>query len=318
MEHENSEWSEMILWDLLGELDREGSARLNEHLRECSACRDARAELEKLHALLARDGMEPSVEQLGRARRRLFGALPDRSAGSADVVAPFPVRGRLEHQWSGSRRGGHEWGIMLRAAAMLLVGVLCGFWLGQWRGAGAPPEADERISNVRLLDAPDAAGAPLEVVYESVRPVRVRGDLKDERVQRILLYAAVHDPNDGIRLTAVDQLTQLPPQPDARIVQTLITALKTDDNPGVRKRALEALGSLPWGPEIQEALLYALQFDPNPGLRVAAINTLEGAAIQGVSMGKGVADILRERSRYDDNNYVRQRSQGFLQEVEYR
>ncbi|MEE8584443.1 MAG: HEAT repeat domain-containing protein [Acidobacteriota bacterium] len=313
----------MLILSLYGELNQGERFLLDEHLQSCARCRQESADLEQFHAYLGGDeAPAPPEELLFAARHSLFRTLDASAAPS-----PGPgLAGRFANwlrpfSWPGGRPAGVWLSPALSGAAMLAVGLLCGYWMfssgaaggGEFESLDAPG-----IANLRFLDS-DPDSREVELVFDEVRPVRLKGSIDDQAVRRILTHAAVHDRNPGIRLRAVLQLGEsLEAFPGDQIKQTLVVSLQTDRNDGVRKRALEALQRLPFDADVQQAFLYVLQYDPNPGLRVAVINALERAALDGISVAPDLLEALKERMTADDNDYVRIRSQSFLRQVEYK
>ncbi len=313
----------MLVLSLYGELNDGERFLLAEHLKECVRCRRELADLQQFHSYLGADeASEPPPELLFQARHSLWSALDS----SASTTSRPRLAGRLAG-WlhplssSGNRPSGTWLSPVLSGAAMLALGLLCGFWIfssGADGGEGLQPLDTPGIANIRFLES-DPDEQEVELVYDEVRPVRLKGNVDDQAIRRVLTHAAVHERNPGIRLAAVNRLGEnLEALPVGLIKQTLVVSLQTDENDGVRKRALEALQRLPFDADVQRAYLYVLQYDPNPGMRVAVINALELAALDGMNVAPDLLEVLKERTTADDNDYVRIRSQSFLRQVEYK
>ena len=156
----------------------------------------------------------------------------------------------------------------------------------------------------------------MEFSFEAVSPVHVKGNINDERVQKVLAHALVNDQNPGVRLRTVNAIASQGERlriPDREIRAALILAVKTDENPGVRKEALKTLRSFPFDEEIKQAFLYVLMKDKNPALRIEAINSLDSARTRVVD--KELMDVLTQRMQSDENSYVRIRAKAVLEEV---
>jgi hypothetical protein len=202
-----------------------------------------------------------------------------------------------------------------------------GVWIGRaWPGAGpADPEsaADRaagnrdggvtRIANVRFLSSDPATGE-IEFTFDAVKPVRMRGQINDERIQRVLSHAITNDENAGVRLASISAVSTGRAVRDPEIKRALIAALQSDGNAGVRAEALKALRGYPADGEIRNALLFVLTHDANPALRISAINCLDSARVAGQELDQELIRTLRRTMAYDNNNYIRLRAQTVMEE----
>ncbi len=174
-----------------------------------------------------------------------------------------------------------------------------------------------RIMNLQIHQT-DGGTGEVEFSFDAVTPVKMEGNINDERIQAVLAHALVTEQNPGVRLRSVNmlasQMEELKPL-DRTVKRALVTAAKSDDNPAVRREALRVLNSFPFDDEIREAFLYVLVHDTNPGLRIAAINSLDSARVQASDQGPDLLKILQERMQTDNNNYVRIRAKAVLREA---
>jgi HEAT repeat protein len=206
-------------------------------------------------------------------------------------------------------------GLALGSLAMIACGVLIDRFA--FPAAASPqgpfqPDAEARIANVRFLNP--GTQQELEFSFDAVKPMRVRGTIHDERIQKVLTYALLNEQNPGVRLRAISTMAGPSSRPpDREMKAALIIALRSDENAGVRKEALTALRKLPFDIEIRDALLHALMHDKNPGIRIAAINGLDSAGTLGAD--PAVLEALKQKVNSDDNNYIRLRAKTVLQEV---
>ena len=179
-----------------------------------------------------------------------------------------------------------------------------GFLVGYLTFGGAPvvspasqtrPIADGRytsVSDIRFVDT-DTDDGEIELVYDLVRPVRLKARTDDARMRKLLVQAILNGGNPGVRLDAINVLeTSGRPAPAGDVKQALLGALVSDPNAGVRRRALEVLQKLPFDEDIKNALIFVLAHDDNPGLRVAAMNYLTAFAVDGDIPEKEYRDIL--------------------------
>ena len=309
------EWLQLSMYD---ELTAEEQKLLEQHLRDCASCRRDAEELNLLHWTLQKAGrFHLSENALLDARQELRLAL------RAERTKPS-VWERLSGFFAVSILPNYR--VALGGAAMLLAGLV----VGRYALTPATPTAlqstqeatftssfdgEPRISNIRFIDS-DASDGEVEFSFEAVSPVHVKGNINDERVQKVLAHALVNDQNPGVRLRTVNAIASQGERlriPDREIRAALILAVKTDENPGVRKEALKTLRSFPFDEEIKQAFLYVLMKDKNPALRIEAINSLDSARTRVVD--KELMDVLTQRMQSDENSYVRIRAKAVLEEV---
>lgn len=328
---------ELLQLSLYGELTADEQRTLEQHLPECAECRADLAELNKLSAMLnERKHVEPDEQLLREARRELQVALRlEHSRRSIWQEIADVIQQNIQPQYR----------VAFGSVALLGVGLLAGYMMfsapspsdpsfdvlvGQADGSSEKGTefsevGDARIANVRFID-PDASDGEVEFVFEAVKPVRIKGNINDKQIQRVLTHALLNEQNPGVRLRTVNTiasqvaLTQVSPSEqvqDIELVDALIEALKYDPNDGVRKEALKVLSQFPLTKAIRDALLYVLVHDKNPGIRVEAIKNMEKVkAATNQVFDEQVLDVLRQKMEQDDNNYVRLRARAILQEVQ--
>ncbi len=315
MEHDRfKEWLYLSVFNELGGDER---AQLDEHVRSCDECGREHQELVRmLESITENDAGEPSEEALINARQSLSAALEkERAIGSA-LRDPLP-REPILARWFGTGRKGPEktgWGGWFRGYRVALAGAatLClGFFVGYLafgrvqpvspitQMAPAPNEALTSVSNVHFIDA-DATDGEVELLYDMVRPVRLKAGMDDQRMRKLLAHAILNGGNPGVRLEAINVFEMgEDTTPQNGVKQALLGALITDPNAGVRKRALQVLQRLPFDDDIKSALIFVLANDENPGLRVAAMNYLAAFTVDGDIPEKEYYDILDTRRLVD-------------------
>jgi hypothetical protein len=320
MNHDQyKEWLQLLMYD---ELTADEHALLDQHLGHCSECREEVEELKRFHALLLQaEPVSPDERLLRDARRELHTTLHTRRTRQ-------PLWNRAAHLVTEFILPNYK--VALGGLAMLGVGILLGrlvFIPGQHIPIPPTSSADKastfldgetRIANVRFVNS-DVSGSEVELTFDAVSPVHIKGNINDDRVQKVLAHALVNDQNPGVRLRSASVFStqvQKLRMPDKDVKVALILALKTDDNPGVRKEALKALLSFPFDEEVKRAFLHVLMHDKNPALRIAAINSLDSARVQGQPGDGDLLEVLKQRMQSDDNNYVRIRSKAVLEEVQ--
>ncbi len=308
MEHDQySEWLQLSVFD---ELDKDRTLLLEEHIQSCDSCQLEKEELSlMLESITASGAGEPTDTALANARQQLGAALWNEPRIDA-VGAETGRRESILSRWFGAgrqapgsaHRGGWFQGYRLALAgtAMICVGFLAGFLVfGGVQPVSQPPEivapANEsfaNVSNVQFLNA-DASDGEIELLYDQVRPMRLKAGMDDQRMRRLLAQAILTGSNPGVRLKAINAFeTGEHSTPLGDVKQAFLGALISDPNAGVRRQALLALQELPYDDVIKETLMYVLAHDENPGLRVAAMNYLTAFTVDGDISEEEYFDIL--------------------------
>ncbi len=316
----HSQYKQWIQLSLYDELDTEQKKALGAHLASCRDCQSELVALKRFQEVVSKHKPSEVAEDiLKEARLELRAALRAERSGESWWHRLLVW---IELPWPSLVR------VAVSSGVTLVAGVLIGYAVfrapAEQSGLSlqrAPAvthfeQGETQITDVRFLDA-DPSDGEVEFAFEAVRPVRVRGNIDDEQIQRVLSQALLNERNPGMRLRTVTAIASTrAPHPDPQVKNALIQAVKHDDNPGVRKEALQALQKFRSDEDIKEALLYVLANDKNEGLRIDAINGLSAATIEGKIVSKEILNVLREKMRSDRNNYIRLRAKAVLEEVE--
>lgn len=313
-------YRELLADAIAGELSGERREELERHSLGCPECREELASLADVEgALRARplfvvtDAMLQDARMELRARIRIE-RTKDARKGMFEGFGEL-FRGPLPR-------------FALVGAMALLVGLGAGYALfNHPEGGTALPlttalsssstgQAGSQITAVRFVDA-DASDGEVELAFQAVRPMRLKGSPNDPAIQKLLAYALATEPNAGIRIQTVNTLAgSAHPEIDAEIRSALMKVVQLDTNPGVRKKALQALTRFPMDDEIRSVLLLVLANDPNEGLRIDAINALLPAETEVGQEDPDMLDVLKTRMQFENNNYIRLRTKTALQEVQ--
>jgi hypothetical protein len=306
------------------ELSPEQRTAFERHVAGCFDCARELEQLKKLDATVRIHGTPVVVDDhlLQEARQQLRAALrAERSRPS------FSAQLQEYLDWVPAL----NYKALLAGTTMLVGGILIGRTflspsspalslqprLEPITVASAPPGSEPRIMNLQFNQISSGNGE-VDFTFDALTPVHMTGNINDEKIQAILAHALVTEQNPGIRLRSVNMLAskvqRLTP-PDPKVKVALVSALRSDDNPAVRREALRVLQGFPFDNEIREAFLYVLVHDKNPGLRIAAINGLDSARVQTHEAGSDLLEVLKERMRFDNNNYVRIRAKEVLEEA---
>lgn len=316
----HDEYRDLLFAAASGGIDADEQAVLERHLQGCDRCSREYEELRTLHRALMthRPGIDADERLLNEARQELRVALRNEVSrrsvwlGWLDPGAIAPAAR-----------------FALGAAFTLALGFVLGrslfppsaaqetFPVASVSPAGGvrPEEEETRITNVRFIDHGKGTGE-VEFTFDAVTPVRMRGSIDDPKIQKVLTHAMLNEENPGVRLRAVNAINrQGVESQDPETKSALIKALEADANAGVRREALNALSRLPLDAEIKKAMLHALMADSNPGLRVAAINALDSARTGAPGADSDILEVLRQKAKTDDNNYIRVKARAVLQEA---
>ncbi len=331
----HTQFREWLQLSVIDELKDDERSLLDIHLSECSACRAELKEIQEFHSIIVRqDSIEVSDALLQDARRQLHTALLEQ---------------RLKKSlWKDAFESIHEYvfrehKIAFGGFAMAALGMFIGYL------AFVPPRTTTekmtvqerpvveqamhvddrkdsftqeatRTSNLHFIDS-DAENGVVEFTFDAVTPMHVRGNVNDDKVQKVLARALTNEENAGVRLRTVGAIARRDhggKNSDPEVKAALISALKQDVNPGVRQEALRVLLRYPLDTQIKEVLMYTLRHDKNSGNRIAAINGLASASMEGHSLDQDVLNLLKQKTESDNNNYVRRQARTVIQEVAYR
>lgn len=319
MKHD--EYKELLHLSFYNEISDEEQSVLDEHLKTCAECRTDSEELRKLEsALVQAPGFELNDQLLDQARRELRVALRLERA-----KRPFWAEWleRLDVLTSPGLR------LALGGVATLVVGFSIGYLIFIPSGDDAvtrtmpglnqatAQRSETRVSNFRLLQQPSEVGE-VEFSFDFVTPVRMKGNVNDNSVQRVMAQALLSDQNPGARLLTVSTLAnqvETWKTPDKEIKVALIQAMKQDANVGVRREALKAIQKFQLDKDIKDGLLFVLKNETNPGMRIDVINYLEKPIVTNKVVDQDILNGLKQSMQSDNNNYIRIRAKNVYEEV---
>ena len=108
----------------------------------------------------------------------------------------------------------HGWLPVLKPAmgyaATLAAGLLVGALVfprtvvetanrARFPGHGPVVPGDTQISNIRFIDS-DSSDGQVEFAFDAIKPMRIKGNVNDPKVQEVLTYAMMREQNPGVRL----------------------------------------------------------------------------------------------------------------------
>src|ERR1043165_7636823 len=178
----------------------------------------------------------------------------------------------------------------------------------------------QNVSFTTLNNADDQMGVPFDITSH----VTVTGRPTDKTMVRLMRYVLENeDRMSPSRSRAIDWVRSTysqPGTPEPEIARALANVLRNDTHEGVRIKAVETLTNLsPSLPatDSREALIQALKTDPNPAVRIKAVEALANLLKRGGGQADaGTLDILRQKAAQDDENmYVRVKAAEALSNV---
>ncbi|MFZ0454450.1 MAG: hypothetical protein WCE54_22550 [Ignavibacteriaceae bacterium] len=326
MEHQKfKEWIKLSFYDELGKNEQE---QLEKHLIICSECRTEFEEQKKLISFLSKDESrkenQPGAQLLNEARRELRAALRVETEKGAFGKSIFnSIISFLTTPYK----------FALSGAAVLLAGFLAGYLIfgssaktnvtsvnipvdkkGQNLSDISLSQDNIQLTNVHFLNKNPESGE-IEFTFDAVKPMQMKGNINDRRIQNILTYAMLNGQNAGVRLNSINAISGTKKvNYDNDVKEALIRVVKFDENPGVRRQAIKLLNRFPYDNEIKQAYLYVLTNDTTSGMRIEAINSLFQAKKDGYKFDNQELSVFKNKVETDQNNYIRYRAKTVLQE----
>lgn len=289
------------------ELPDDQRIEFEQHVNRCANCTEEVKALKGLREVMsAAPLLEPSASLLADSRMKLQEAL------------------EIAEQERGWKRWFFDPFAMLHsmkfspalAAAILIVGFGVGALTtyrlvprttGGGTTAGNNPQTPINASIAGISEIKqDPNSNNVLIKYDTLQPQTAEGNLNDQRIQQLLLYAARNNVNTGVRLNSVSVMAKQPD--DTKVREALEASLRYDANPGVRLKALEAL--TPYVKEdtrVRDVILEVLLHDNNPGVRSLALQTL-----QPVRADSAVRMELQYLAAKDKDQAIKRQSQAML------
>jgi len=309
-------YQELNTLSLYEELKSDEQSGLIHHLVICPECYADFEEKIKLKETLSEHGLkQPGVALLNQARRELRIALEN------DFKKNFITK--MVDSLGSLFRSNYK--MILAGAAMVLVGLIAGKYIFSSNSfyndniylkakSDSFLQDNTQITNVKFADN-IAAGGEVEFSFDAVKPVHIKGNINDPKIQNILSYAMVNGSNVGVRLNSINLInSNTSGKIDKDVRNAMINVIKNDLNPGVRREALKLMKKFPYDDEIKKTLLYVLQFDNDTSMRIESINLLMDAQKEGHSFNNEDLNIFREKLKQDNNLYIQYRVKSVLKE----
>ena len=177
-------------------------------------------------------------------------------------------------------------------------------------------KVESSITNLEFINS-DFEKGEVEIVYDQITPVKVKGNVNDAEIQKVLAQSLIDNENPGVRLKTVSAiLSEKGTRTSNMFKEALIKAMMYDDNPGVRKEAMNALCNLQFDDQIRDAMIHVLQNDKNSGLRIQAINCLDVKNDLQKITDPNTINVLKKKMEEDENSYIKLRAKTILTKLE--
>jgi hypothetical protein len=314
----HNDYKKMIRLALYSELDADEQKKLEDHLSSCEECRKE-IETQRNFLNIISDSEKKEIDDtlLHDARTQLRGALRiERGKRMFDLKNIFNLFDFVNPPYR----------LAIVGVTTLVIGFFMGYLLinpsPEIRYIGTSDNGSEsvfyqqdvKISNITFIDS-DASDGEVEFRFEAVKPMHFKGSVDDPNVQSVLTYAMLNEQNPGSRLNSINAMvSENKMTSDPELKNALITVAITDKNPGVKREALNLLKKLPYDENIKQAYIYILTNDTSSALRITAINALFETIQSGQKLNENDLKLFKEKSKDDDNNYIRLLTKTILQE----
>ena len=307
------EWvQENILLYVYNELADDARYELEQHLSRCPECAAELKTARVFHATLSKLPVaEPTPNLLAASRMRFQEALETAPQGGFWQRVTFdPANWLRQVRFSPALAAvifmigfGGGIGAMYKMTPVVPGGPVAGPVPGP-----APVPTEASITGIRSV-VQEPGSDRVNIKYDTVQTQEATGNLNDQRIQQLLLFAARNNYSSGVRMDSVDLLTQKPD--DTRVREALMYSLRNDSNPGVRLKAIEGLGSyVKDDTRVRDAVLNALMADQNQGVRVQALLLLSP-----VKADSSVRGALQHLAQTDPNQYIRSQARTVLAQL---
>lgn len=311
MEHKNFE--EMLILYSWNELKKDERNEFERHMLGCDSCKNDLEELKRLHELVNTSIAEELDEDaLFESRQELLAEIRNLNRQKFQLKNIWDF---LTTPTSGSLRLAYS---LASVAILFVVGY---FMFFNNSGVKIPLEkgltkTESSVTNLQFIDS-DFEKGEVEITYDQIIPVKLKGNVNDAEIQKVLAQSLIDNENPGIRLQTVSAIqSEQKANTSAVLKDALIKAMMYDNNPGVRKEAMNALCNLQFDEKIRDAMIYVLQNDNNSGLRIQAINCLDVKNDLQKITDPNTINVLKKKMEEDENSYIKLRAKTILTKLE--
>lgn len=310
MNKEEIKFKELMNLLILDEISEEDKVVLKQHLNECEECKNDFEEYNKVKLAFSSYKKEMVTDQLLNEARIEFKAHLRKEINKGFFLSTTieKVKDFIVANWKNT----------IGYAFTLSIGIIAGTFL--LRGnettsniTNEPLSGETRIQDIKFLDS-DASDGEIEFEFNAVKPMVIKGNVNDTKIQNVLAYSMINSKNIGTRLHSLNVLETEPKVLDKEIKDALLSVIKYDNNSGVRKEAIDLLKGYKYDNSIKDVLLYVIKNDTVSGMRISAINILAQGEKERTSLSNEDINVLKQQIEKDDNSYVRIQAQTVLKE----
>lgn len=187
------------------------------------------------------------------------------------------------------------------------------------------PEIEGRpdIANVQCRDC-DASDNEISLQFDITSRWTVTGNPKEKSMVRLVSYMIENEAAVAPRSSTLEMVRQAysnPASANPEIAAALAKVLRNDEHEGVRIRAVDTLTNLPPNVALatasptRDALIEALKSDPNPAVRLKAVEALATLAQSGGLDARAVDTLRQKATQHDENLYVRVKAAEALRSI---
>jgi Putative zinc-finger len=315
---DHKKYKERIYLFLYDELEQKDKLEFQKHLEICSECSLEYNEQLKLKNLIFEKKIQAASDRLLNEARRELNAALRVADGKRSYVQTFSEK--LFYFFPQPAK------YALASLAFIAVGLLMGYLILNSSSKSLPIAAiqkeDEfsltkdniRINNIHLINK-DVQNGEIEFTFDAVKPIKIKGNVNDRRIQSILTYSMLNENNPGLRLNSINAMNfNRPAKLDEDVKNALINVLMYDNNPGVRREAIKVLREYPYDEKIKRAYLYVLMNDKISGMRIEAMNSLLQAKKEGYKFDDRELSIFKNKMDNDNNDYIKYRARTVVEE----
>jgi hypothetical protein len=313
----HNEYKQMIQLSLYGELSEQDLKNFKVHLESCEECR-TELEQQKYFLTLITENQKQAIDEklLSEARAQLRGALRSEKMKTPSFIS---FGEKIMNLFSTPPK------LALGAITILTAGFIFGgvFFSkkevivqdkDQSFTKAVLSQDDTRVANLQFLDS-DLSDGKIEFTFDAVRRVNLSGEVNDPAIQNILTYAMLNEQNPGSRLNSINVMENFGNiTADKEVKNALITVVMTDENPGVRMEALKLISKFNYDESLKQAYLFVLLNDSTSALRIASLNALIQASKSGHQLKQNDIELVMQKVKQEDNNYIRLKSKTLLEE----
>ncbi len=311
MEHRKFE--EMVILYSWNELKKEERNEFERHMLGCNSCKNELEQLTKFHELIKNNLAEELDEDaLFESRQALLAELRNLNRKKFQLKKIWDF---LTTPSSGSLKLAYS---LASAAILFMAGY---FLLYKDSDIALQPgkelaQMTSNITNLQFINS-DIEKGEVEISYDQITPVKLKGNVNDADIQKVLAQSLIDNENPGVRLKTVNAILSKKSAATSSILKdALIKAMMHDNNPGVRKEAMNALCNLQFDDKIQDAMIHVLQNDKNSGLRIQAINCLGVKNDLQKITDPNTINVLKKKMEEDENSYIKLRAKTILTKLE--